>query len=98
MHEGRLLPWSGDDGKPARVIGSGWLSNLADEVEESQLAMSERLVSISDAMLSDGQVPPAEIRYLAKQLTMALTDTARVARSRGERLPLSADGDQDNDE
>ena len=88
MGEGRLLPWPGPEGKPARVLGSGWLSDLADEVEESQLAMSERMLNIADAMLADEKVSAAEVRFLARQLAMVLIDVVRVARSRGERLPL----------
>ena len=96
MTDGRLLPWPGPEGTPCRLIGdSGWLSRLADELEETQLDTGERVVSIAGQMLADDSVPAPELRFLARQLTMALTDALRVAESRGERLPVEDDQDED---
>ena len=59
---------------------------LADELEETQLVMGGRVLAIAGQMLGDEAVPAQEMRYLARQLAIALSDVLRVAQSLGERL------------
>lgn len=97
MTDGRLLPWPGPDGSPCRLIGKGWLHNLADEMEETQLVMGESVLRIAERILGDEAVPVQEMRYLARQLSMVLTDVLRVAQSRGERLAAVEQSAEDDD-
>jgi hypothetical protein len=89
MANARLLPWTTEEGKPVRLIGDGPLRDLADEIEETQLGMAERVVAIAAEMLRDDSAPLGEVRYLARQLTMSLLDVLRIAESRGERLDVA---------
>ncbi|GHA10202.1 hypothetical protein ACFOOM_31785 [Streptomyces echinoruber] len=78
----RLLPWVGPDGKPAYVIAEperpGPVSRLADAVEAAQMDMAETLLGHARQLV--GELGPGELRYLAAQLTHALTDILRIAR------------------
>ncbi|MFE1773232.1 hypothetical protein [Streptomyces sp. NPDC059008] len=81
----RLLPWStpGDD-RPCFLItdgGGGPVSDLADGIEEMQLAIGEELLRHARAMHADPKVPDREFRFLSRRLSEALDDALRVARS-----------------
>ncbi|MFC9507257.1 hypothetical protein [Streptomyces sp. NPDC057002] len=84
----RLLPWTGSDGKPCYLVGdgTGYVSRLADDIEDVQLGMADDLLGHADELLAEQRVTSAELHYLAMRLTECLRDVRRVAESRGERL------------
>lgn len=86
-YEPRLLPWSGQEGKPCYLITDdhgGPVSRLADATESIQLGMGAELLVHARELLPD--TPRGELRFLAERLTEALRDALRVAESRGQRL------------
>ncbi|MGW6574237.1 hypothetical protein ACWGAN_18985 [Streptomyces sp. NPDC054945] len=88
-NELRLLPWSGEDGKPCFLStddSSGYLSRLADNTESVQLGLGSELLDHAQEVLAGGRDDPEELLSLATDLTKALQDTIRVATSRGNRL------------
>jgi hypothetical protein len=93
----RLLPWSNLDGNPCYLVtdatGTGHLSRVADNVEAIQLGMAGDLLDHAADLLSDRKATAPQIRFLAARLTESLQDVHRIARSRGDRLPVP-----DNDE
>jgi hypothetical protein len=88
---GRLLPWTTADGRPCYVVGdgTGYVSRLADDIEAVQLDMADDLLGHAAALLAEGRVTSAELRYLALRLAESLRDVKRVAESRGARLDPS---------
>ncbi|AZS76649.1 hypothetical protein DDE74_25035 [Streptomyces lydicus] len=111
MDTPRLLPWSSPDGKPCflKGDGNGYVSRLADEMEEAQLDSAAELGEEAHRILAGRAWTPGEIHLLALELATSLADVRRVAESRGARLPVPDDdggpkadegpGDQDsNDE
>ncbi|MFF2131886.1 hypothetical protein ACFVW1_42380 [Streptomyces olivochromogenes] len=86
----RLLPWSGEGGKPCYLVGdgTGYLSRVADTVESVQLGMSVALLDHAADMLDDHKVTAAQLRFLAARMAEALRDVHRIAESRGARLPV----------
>ncbi|OXS36493.1 hypothetical protein [Streptomyces sp. XY006] len=86
---GRLLPWTSPEGKPCYVVGdgSGYVSRLADEVEDVHLGMADALLGHAGELLAERRTTSTELRYLALRLTESLRDVKRVADSRGARLP-----------
>ncbi|MFF5841802.1 hypothetical protein ACIP4T_01430 [Streptomyces massasporeus] len=85
---GRLLPWTGADGKPCYLVGdgTGYVSRLADEIEDVQIDMADHLLGHAAGLLRERRVTGAELRYLALRLSESLRDVTRVAESRGARL------------
>ncbi|WP_030236805.1 MULTISPECIES: hypothetical protein [unclassified Streptomyces] len=85
---GRLLPWTSLDGKPCYLVGdgTGYVSRLADEIEDVHLGMADDLLAHAAELLAERRVTSAEVRYLALRLTECLRDVKRVAESRGARL------------
>ncbi|MEV3857104.1 hypothetical protein AB0J38_22580 [Streptomyces sp. NPDC050095] len=71
--------------------GSGRLSRLADEVEETQLDTGAEVLAAARAVMDDPVSPHAELRYAGMRLAECLADVLRVAESRGERIPLPDD-------
>ncbi|WP_406479290.1 hypothetical protein [Streptomyces platensis] len=106
----RLLPWSSPDGKPCFLAGdgNGYVSRLADEMEEVQLDSAAELGEEAHRILAGRAWTPGEIHLLALELASSLANVRRVAESRGARLSVPDDdgpkadegsGDQDiNDE
>jgi hypothetical protein len=87
QHRPRLLPWTGQEGKPCYLIADdhgGPVSRLADATESIQLGMGTELLAHARELLPD--TPRGELRFLAERLTEALRDALRVAESRGQRL------------
>lgn len=86
--EARLLPWTGEEGKPCYLVGDGdgYLSRLADGIESVQLGMAGDLLGHADELLAERRASGGELRYLALRLTESLRDIKRVAESRGARL------------
>ena len=97
----RLLPWTGDDGKPSYVLpgegGSSFMSHLADAMEDTQVELAEQLLGHVDMVLAAGVTSESELRHLVSYLCASLRDVVRVAESRGHRLPRQ-DHDKDDDE
>jgi len=88
-NELRLLPWSGPDGKPCYLStddSDGYMSRLADNMEEVQLGMAAELLEQVRELLDDRDTEVEELRLLTTKLTGALRDALRVATSRGRRL------------
>lgn len=84
----RLLPWTGDEGKPCFLVtdGTGPLSRLADTVEHVQLEMALGLLGHVDDLLADERATAAQLRFTLARMREALTDVHRIAESRGARL------------
>ncbi|AYV32653.1 hypothetical protein EES41_38465 (plasmid) [Streptomyces sp. ADI95-16] len=87
----RLLPRTTQDGNPCYLStdGRGYLSSLADSIEEVQLDMGEELLKYARGVVVPGakMLSAVEYRWLACWLTEALTDALRIAESRGDRIP-----------
>jgi hypothetical protein len=83
----RLLPWTGTEGKPCYLVsdGTGHVSRMADIVESVQLEMAGELLDHAADMLDDHRATPEQLRFLLARMTEALTDTRRIAESRGAR-------------
>ncbi|MGW1163602.1 hypothetical protein ACWD5Q_19390 [Streptomyces sp. NPDC002513] len=91
----RLLPWAGPEGKRCYLVtdGTGCVSRLADGIESVQLGMAAELLGHAADMLADRRATPAQLRYLLARMSEALTDVCRIAESRGDRLPVTGEGD-----
>ncbi|WP_336050686.1 hypothetical protein [Streptomyces sp. CA2R101] len=98
----RLLPWTSADGKPCFLAGNGtgYVSRVADRIEEEQLNSADDLLDEARRVLAGRAWTPGELHLLAVELTASLADVRRVAESRGERLtalghdaPDDADGE-----
>ncbi|MFC9684203.1 hypothetical protein [Streptomyces sp. NPDC056948] len=89
--QGRLLPWTSPEGRPCYLVGdgTGYVSRLADDIEDVQLGMAGDLLGHADELLAERRVTSAEVHYLARRLTESLRDVKRVAESRGARLGRS---------
>ncbi|MFJ4814378.1 hypothetical protein [Streptomyces sp. NPDC088801] len=85
---GRLLPWTGADGRPCYLVGdgTGYVSGLADEIEDVQIDMADQLLGHAAELLAERRVTSAELHYVARRLSESLRDVKRVAESRGARL------------
>ncbi|MFJ9666921.1 hypothetical protein ACIRPP_20340 [Streptomyces sp. NPDC101219] len=85
--EVRLLPWTGEEGKPCYLItdGTGRASRHADTVEETLLAMAADLLGHAADLLADRRTTPEQLRFLLARMREALTGVCRVAESRGGR-------------
>ncbi|QAX94048.1 hypothetical protein SEA_EURATIS_53 [Streptomyces phage Euratis] len=94
---GRLLPWT-TEGRPCFLEADGGvLSQLADDMEDAQLAMGQHELTNARKVLADPTSPNATVRYAAIRLAECLTDALRVAESRGMRLPDPDDDEDEND-
>ncbi|MGP8300332.1 hypothetical protein ACTPOK_20880 [Streptomyces inhibens] len=86
----RLLPWSGPDGQRCYLSadeGGGFVSNLADRMEEVQLDTGDELLGYVTELLAGGTAATAdELRFCVHRLCEALRDALRVAESRGGRV------------
>ncbi|MFI0940280.1 hypothetical protein [Streptomyces sp. NPDC021020] len=88
----RLLPWSGEGGKPSYLITDGEagsvLTRLADNLEEVQVGMASDLLEYVDDVLSEGFVSETELRGMIASLCQSVRDLVRIANCRGDRLPV----------
>lgn len=98
----RLLPWTSPDGKPCFLAGdgTGYVSRVADRIEEEQLSSADDLIDEARQVLAARAWTPGELHLLAVELAASLADVRRVAESRGGRLaalghdaPDDANGD-----
>ncbi|MGX4691654.1 hypothetical protein [Streptomyces sp. JNUCC 63] len=95
----RLLPWLSPEGKPCFLANGsegGYISRLADETEDLQLAEGLEVLVEARRLLRDPLSPNVEVRYAAIRLSECLADVLRVAESRGRRLPPSDTGDSED--
>ncbi|MFF7216656.1 hypothetical protein ACFZAU_40040 [Streptomyces sp. NPDC008238] len=87
----RLLPWDGPNGKPAYTPDDnpgGMIARLADRMEREQLTAASDLVELARQMLTLAEpLTPDQSRFVVARLCDALSNTLRVAESRGMRLP-----------
>ncbi|WP_212764399.1 hypothetical protein [Streptomyces sp. I05A-00742] len=92
----RLLPWAGCGEKPFYLspAAGGFLSRLADVVEEEQLTLASDLLDQVEELANRDDGGPDDIRLLVSPLCDALRDVLRVAVSRGARLAEDADGER----
>lgn len=91
----RLLPWTGVHEQPCLLLtdGTGTASRLADRIEDTQLALGERLLGRSRELIATRATASApELGALADQLAEALSDVLRIARSRGARRDAAPQG------
>ncbi|THA72172.1 hypothetical protein E6P78_02510 [Streptomyces sp. A0958] len=88
----RLLPWTGAGGKPCYVVGdgTGYVSRMADDVEDIQLDMANELLGHAADLLADDASTGSQVRFVANRLNESLRQIVRVAESRGARLELLA--------
>ncbi|MFJ7126428.1 hypothetical protein [Streptomyces sp. NPDC098101] len=56
----RLLPWTGDGGKPCYLLGDGegYVSRVADNIESVQLGMAADLLGHVEGLLSERSATP----------------------------------------
>jgi hypothetical protein len=95
----RLLPWSGPEGNPCYLLtdaDGGHLSRIADNIESVQLGMGRELLGHARALVDDPKTGPVELRYLSARLSESLRDVLRVAESRGARLAVPDDDDEED--
>uniref|UniRef100_UPI003FD79C8F DUF7848 domain-containing protein n=1 Tax=Streptomyces luteireticuli TaxID=173858 RepID=UPI003FD79C8F len=86
----RLLPWAGPGNKPCYLSSGaehGLLADLACRIEGDQLDQADELLGHVERLLNRDGAKPDELQLLVRPLAAALRDVARVAVSRGERLP-----------
>jgi len=92
----RLLPWTGEGGKPCYLRTDGEtgtvLSRLTDNPESVHLGMAASLLGYVDDALSDERLSTTELRAMVSTLCQAVRDVVRVAcpRPAGGRPPRRA--------
>lgn len=81
----RLLPWVGEGGRPAYLLGGGrgTIGRIADGIESVQLDMAHELLGHAAELLRDDSVTGPELHFLASRLGESLRQVARIAESRG---------------
>ncbi|WUD72054.1 hypothetical protein OG937_10275 [Streptomyces sp. NBC_00510] len=86
----RLLPWDGPNGKPAYTPDNnpdGMIARLADRMEREQLTTASDLLQLTRQMLAVTEpLTSDQSRFVVARLCDALSNTLRVAESRGMRL------------
>ncbi|WP_329133260.1 hypothetical protein OG552_15420 [Streptomyces sp. NBC_01476] len=95
----RLLPWTGEDGKPSYYPDTGqadsFISRLADNLESVQMGMAEDLLNDITEILAADALSETVLLNVIAALSSSLRDVIRVAESRGRRLaPPDADDDE----
>ncbi|MGW1372904.1 hypothetical protein ACWD6P_01300 [Streptomyces sp. NPDC002446] len=85
----RLLPWTSPEGKRCLLVGdgTGYVSRIADNIEEAQLELAVELIGEARRVLKGRRWTSGEIHLLAVELTDALVQVHRIAKSR--RTPRS---------
>ncbi|WP_333768736.1 ATP-binding protein [Streptomyces sp. IBSBF 2435] len=79
----RLLPWQGPDGRPAILNGDGgYVSRLADQVEEAQLGSARAVFDLAPVVLDNIGASTKEVRFAARRLRESLGDVLRLAECR----------------
>ncbi|MFB7935198.1 MULTISPECIES: hypothetical protein [Streptomyces] len=78
----RLLPWTGDDGKPCYLSTDNphsRLSQLADDVEAAQLGSAEEVLAGARAVLADPKAGERAVRFALSRAVESLGDVLRIA-------------------
>jgi signal transduction histidine kinase len=79
----RLLPWPGPEGRPATLQGSGgYLSRLADEIEDLQLSSARAVFDLAPVVLDNTAADPQQLRFAARRLHESLGDVLRLTENR----------------
>lgn len=97
----RLLPWTGEGGKPCYLHsdGTGPLTRLADRIETIQLDMATDLLNHVTDLLADRTATPDQLRFAITRLAEALRDVHRIAHThRPHNTPHHEPQDEDEDE
>ncbi len=83
----RLLPPPTPEGKRCLVVGdgTGCVSRMADNLEETQLGLAAELIDEARRILGARRWTPGEIHLLAVELTDTLAQVHHVAKCRGPR-------------
>ncbi|RDG36490.1 hypothetical protein [Streptomyces corynorhini] len=92
----RLLPWSSPEGNPCFLSTDGrgsMMSRLADDVEEAQTGVAAEVLDDAAAILAERKADVSDLRRALARVMEALGDMLRVAESRGARLSVSDDDD-----
>ncbi|MEV5102286.1 hypothetical protein ACFQ7G_22495 [Streptomyces massasporeus] len=82
----RLLPWTGNDGKPCYLSTDdpdSSLSRLADDLEAAQLASAEQVLAGARAVLHDPEAGEHAVRFALTRAVECLGDVLRIVISRG---------------
>lgn len=75
----RLLPWQSPEGRPATLHGTGgYLSRLADDIEDLQLSSARAVFDLAPVVLDNTAADPREIRFAAWRLHESLGDVLRL--------------------
>ncbi|MFF3561406.1 hypothetical protein ACFYXS_15335 [Streptomyces sp. NPDC002574] len=86
----RLLPWEGPNGKPVYAPDGnpeGVIARLADSMEREQLATASGTLELARQMLAVTEpLSPDQSRFVVGRLCNVLSNTLRIAESRGMRL------------
>lgn len=79
----RLLPWQDPDGRPAILNGDGgYVSRLADQIEEAQLGSARAVFDLAPVVLDDIGASTQEVRFAARRLRESLGDVLKLAECR----------------
>ncbi|MGP3971876.1 hypothetical protein [Streptomyces sp. 6N223] len=87
----RLLPWETPEGKPCYLStddNADLLWRVADEAEEKQLRLADDCLDHAHRVLANPTAGPLTLRVALQRTSTCLSDTLRIADSRGARLPL----------
>ncbi|WP_234331895.1 hypothetical protein [Streptomyces sp. NRRL S-455] len=89
----RLLPWTGDDGKPCYLSTddpNSLLSRLADDVEAAPLHSAEEVLTGARAVLADPKAGERAVRFAFTRAVESLGDVLRIACGRAATFPRGA--------
>lgn len=87
----RLLPWQGPEGRPATLNSDGgFLSRLADEIEDLQLTSARAVFDLTPLVLDNTAAGPQEVRFAARRLRESLGDVLRLVESRRAHCTVTA--------
>ncbi|MFJ4282861.1 hypothetical protein [Streptomyces massasporeus] len=87
----RLLPWTGNDGKPCYLSTDdpdSLLSRLADDLEAAQLASAEQVLAGARAVLHDPKAGERAVRFALTRAVESLDDVLRIAVGRSGNLSV----------
>jgi hypothetical protein len=86
---GRLLPWTTEEGKPCYLTSAsegGFISRMADTMEAEQIRTGREVLAQARGLMEQPSLGKLELRFVAARLTECLSDSLRIAESRGIRL------------
>ncbi|MEU1850225.1 hypothetical protein ABZ499_13365 [Streptomyces sp. NPDC019990] len=86
----RLLPWTGEGGKPCYLSTDNpgsLLSRLADDIEAAQLASAKQVLDGCKAVLADSRAGERAVRFALTRAVESLGDALRIADAREATFP-----------